>query len=124
MSESVSHYTCEDNAFSTQFKGLRWPLDWLEQLPECLAASARRERDRQVSLVRAVGERLDALVQKPLVGRTLKLMGKPARLAGLSGLQDFLERGYEAFSEMRGAAEFLATFERREGDLLDRIYGA
>ncbi|HST02243.1 MAG TPA: hypothetical protein VLJ84_11350, partial [Usitatibacter sp.] len=49
----------------------------------CRAASQRRERDRQVELVRAVGERLDALVQKPLVGRTLKLMGKPARLAGL-----------------------------------------
>jgi hypothetical protein len=90
----------------------------------CRAASPRRERDRQVALVRAVGERLDALVQKPLVGRTLKLMGGPARLAGLSGLQDFLERGYEAFSGMRGAGEFLATFERREDELLDRIYGA
>ena len=90
----------------------------------CRAASPRRERDRQVALVRAVGERLDALVQKPLVGRTLRLMAGPARLAGLSGLQEFLERGHEAFSGMHGAAEFLATFERREGEVLDRIYGA
>jgi len=50
-------------------------------------------------------------------------MGGPARLAGLSGLQDFLEGGYAAFRAMEGAGEFLATFERREAGLLDRIYG-
>lgn len=88
----------------------------------CRAASPRRERDHQVALVRAVGERLDQLVKKPFVGRTLKLMGRPARLAGLSGLQDFLERGYAAFREMDGAGEFLATFEEREAQVLDRIY--
>jgi len=98
-------------------------IDEASYAKACRAASPRRERDRQVALVRAVGERLDALVRKPLVGRTLKLMGGPARLAGLSGLQDFLEGGYAAFRAMEGAGEFLATFERREAGLLDRIYG-
>jgi hypothetical protein len=99
-------------------------IDEASYAKACRAASPRRERDRQVALVRAVGERLDTLVGKPLVGHTLKLMGKPARLAGLSGLQDFLERGFAAFREMDGAGEFLATFERREAGVLDRIYGA
>jgi len=89
----------------------------------CRVASRRRERDHQVELVRAVGERLDTLVRKPLVGHALKVMGKPARLAGLSGLQDFLERGYQAFRHMDGARDFLAAFERREGEVLDAIYG-
>ncbi|HEX4780090.1 MAG TPA: hypothetical protein VH301_05010 [Usitatibacter sp.] len=88
----------------------------------CRAASPRRERDRQLALVRAVGERLDALVGKPFVGRTLKLMGRPARLAGLGGLQDFLERGFAAFRELDGARDFLDIFERREAEMLDRIY--
>jgi len=70
-----------------------------------------------------VGDRLDTLVRKPLVGHALKVMGKPARLAGLSGLQDFLERGYQAFRHMDGARDFLAAFERREGEVLDAIYG-
>jgi len=102
----------------------RGEVDEASYAKACRAASPRGERDRQLSLVRAVGERLDTLVHKPLVGRTLKLMGRPARLAGLGGLQDFLERGYEAFREMDGAEDFLALFERREGQVLDRIYGA
>jgi hypothetical protein len=88
----------------------------------CRAASPRRERDRQLALVRAVGERLDVLVRKPLVGRTLGLMATPARLAGLADLQHFLERGFAAFRDLDGARDFLDIFGRREGEVLDRIY--
>jgi len=87
----------------------------------CRAASPRRDRDRQLALVRAVGECLDVLVRKPFVGRTLKLMARPARLAGLASLQDFLERGFAAFRELDGAGDFLDILEEREGEILDRI---
>jgi len=84
--------------------------------------STREERMRQVDLVQAVGERLDALVRKPFVGGTLKLMRRPARLAGLADLQDFLERGHAAFRRMDGAGEFLAAFRARESALIARIF--
>ena len=71
------------------------------------------EREHQLELALAVGERLDKLVKRPLVLRTLKLMRGPASLAGLSDLQDFLERGFDAFRAMDGANEFLATIEER-----------
>ena len=91
--------------------------------PESYAKAYREtstpaERRKQVALTIAVGERLDALVRKPLVLRTLKLMRTPARLAGLGSLQDFLERGFNAFAAMGGAAEFLATLEEREEELV------
>lgn len=84
--------------------------------------STRDERMHQVDLVQAVGQRLDALVRKPFVGGTLKLMRKPARLAGLADLQDFLERGYAAFRRMDGAGEFLAAFRARESALVAAIF--
>ena len=80
------------------------------------------ERARQIELIVEVGKRLDALVHWPFVNRTLKLMRTPARLAGLSDLQDFLERGFSAFASMNGADEFLATVERRETAILNRLF--
>jgi len=86
------------------------------------AASTREERMRQVELAQAVGRRLDALVRKPFVAGTLKLMRTPARVAGLGDLQDFLEGGFEAFRAMNGSDEFLATFRTREVEILNRLF--
>ena len=49
-------------------------------------------------------------------------MRQPAHMAGLGALQDFLERGFAAFRGMRGAAEFLATVESRELELVNAIF--
>ena len=86
------------------------------------ASATRAERERQVTLIDAVGHRLDALVKKPLVGRTLQLMRQPARVAGLTDLQDFLERGFEAFRRMGGADYFLALVRERETEILNRLF--
>ena len=85
-------------------------------------ASTRAERERQIDLIVAVGERLDALVRKPLVARTLRLMRAPAEMAGLQDLQVFLERGFEAFRAMHGAGDFLELVRSRETDILSRLF--
>lgn len=82
----------------------------------------RAQRLRQIELLRAVGEPLDKVVAKPLVGRLLKLARKPASVGGFAELQDFLERGYAAFRHMGGAGEFLATIEQREKRILERLF--
>ncbi len=84
----------------------------------------RAERERQVELIGAAGHRLDAVVRKPMLGHTLKLMRRPARMAGLADLQDFLERGYDAFRAMHGAEEFLADVERRERRIMSGLFSA
>jgi hypothetical protein len=88
-------------------------------IPRELAARGARAPDRAR---RSSGHRLDALVHKPLVSRTLKLMRHPARLAGLSELQNFLERGFDAFRRMHGAQEFLATIRRRETTIVNELF--
>ena len=82
------------------------------------------ERDRQVALTLQVGTALDDLVRKPLLRRSLHLMRGPARAAGLADLQAFLERGFEAFSAMQGAAEFLTLVAQRERQLAAALFQA
>ena len=86
--------------------------------------SSRAEREHQVDLLDAVGHRLDALVKKPLLAQTLKLMRNPARLAGMGDLQDFLERGFAAFRDMKGADDFLTQVRLRETAILNRLFSA
>jgi hypothetical protein len=88
------------------------------------ASATRRERERQVELIDATGQRLDELVRKPMVGQMLRMMRTPAKVAGLGDLQDFLERGYSAFRTMDGAAEFLATVDQRETKLLNALFSS
>lgn len=86
------------------------------------ASSTPEERRRQMALIDGVGMRLDALVKKPLVARMLKLMRKPAHMAGLGDLQEFLERGFAAFRDMKGAGEFLGVLHDREEEILSRLF--
>jgi hypothetical protein len=84
--------------------------------------STRAQRQHQIELLDAVGHRLDALVAKPLVSSTLKLMRRPAKVAGLGDLQEFLERGFAAFRGMKGADGFLALVRERETAILNRLF--
>ena len=78
-------------------------------------------RRRQIELIGEVGSGLDRYVHKRLARTSLTMMRRPARLAGLQSLQDFLERGFAAFHAMQGASEFLATVQQRETALTDAI---
>jgi hypothetical protein len=86
------------------------------------ASGTREDRERQVELIEATGRRLDTLVGRPMVERMLKLMRRPARMAGLADLQDFLENGFVAFRAMQGADAFLAAVKRREMQILNRLF--
>jgi hypothetical protein len=78
-------------------------------------------RARQIELIGEVGAALDHFVHKRFVRGSLMMMRKPAHLAGLGALQEFLERGFAAFRAMHGAQEFLATIRARETALHDAI---
>ncbi len=100
------------------------PIDDAAYAKAYRESSTPGERRHQIDLIEAVGRRLDALVRKPLVSRMLALMRRPAHMAGLGGLQDFLEEGFASFRDMKGADEFLATLRRREEEILSRLFSA
>lgn len=87
-------------------------------------AGTIKERLHQVDLMRAVGAELDMVVKKPLIYSTLRMLRAPARLAGLSNMQQFLEAGFTAFKHMNGAEYFLDTIATRETELIKRLFAS
>ncbi|WP_295643437.1 hypothetical protein [uncultured Methylibium sp.] len=80
------------------------------------------DRERQIELVVDVGRALDRYTRVPALMMSLRLMRRPAHLAGLSELQVFLERGFDTFKAMRGAQEFLETIQERERTMAARLF--
>lgn len=85
-------------------------------------AGARDERERQLTLVKALGDSLCELVRIPFLAATLGIMRGPARLAGLGDLQRFLEHGFSTFKQMKQPAAFVATIVGRERIVLANLY--
>lgn len=93
-------------------------------LPEAaltMIAGAVELDERSESLDTKTAAALDTLTRVPMLLTTLKLMRGPARLAGLAGLQQFLEKGFMTCKQMRGADEFLGIIARRETTLMERL---
>jgi hypothetical protein len=79
-------------------------------------------RKQQIDTIVQVGQGVDKLVGIPFIGTTLRLARGPAHKAGWYELQDFLERGFDAFKKMRGADHFLKTIQERETRVLNQIF--
>jgi hypothetical protein len=73
--------------------------------------AARRE---QIALIQSLGELLDETVRRAMVRRLVRIMRRPAEVGGVGLLQNFLERGLDAFARMEGAEPFLETVHQRE----------
>ncbi len=86
------------------------------------AAGLPRLRSHQVGLITRVGESLDRTVSKPLIGHLLRMSRIPARAAGLSELQSFLERGFEAFRALGGSGPFVNEIAARELSVSERLF--
>ncbi len=95
----------------------------------------RADRDAQLSGALAVGQELVTLTRTPGLRMALRMMRKPASLAGLAALQHFLESGFDTFAAMgpkkpskngqpEGPAYFLETVKKREAALIDQLFDA
>ena len=81
-----------------------------------------RLRRYQVLLIHRLGVDLQRAVSIPTIGTLLRLSRGPARAAGLSELQSFLERGFSAFRALGDAAAFVEEIARRELQVSDRLF--
>lgn len=86
------------------------------------AAGRRPDRERQIELLGLIGGYLDHVVRKPIIRALVRLARGPAHAAGFGTLQEFLERGLDAFEAMHGAGEFLATIRDREVRAMERVF--
>ncbi len=79
-------------------------------------------RQHQLASVVALGQELNRLTRRPGLRTLLKMMRRPAELAGLGSLQTFLETGFDAFADMQGAEDFLACVSQREAEWIDGLF--
>ena len=86
------------------------------------AVGLPRLRRLQIELILGVGWTLDGAVHQRGVFKLLRASRLPARAAGLSELQGFLERGFGAFEALDGAGEFLEAIGHRERQASARLF--
>lgn len=79
-------------------------------------------RTRQLEVVLHLGEELNRLTRTFGLRTLLKMMRGPAAAAGLNSLQNFLESGFDAFANMRGADEFLRLIKERETAWIQALF--
>lgn len=88
----------------------------------------RSLRQWQLNTVLEIGQTLGRLTRKPGLRMMLKMMRRPAELAGLGSLQRFLESGFDHFAEMarkpEAVATFLSTIRTRETTWIDQLFDA
>lgn len=83
------------------------------------------QRQWQLDTVLGIGRELGKLTRKPTLRVLLKMMRQPAKVAGLSDLQRFLESGFERFAELsrrpEALSQFLSTIQCREQAWMDQL---
>lgn len=82
----------------------------------------RRRRTRQISLIEQVGNGLAAALRTRGVATLLAISRGPAKAAGLSALQGFLERGFEAFGALGDAQAFIGEIVSDERRVSRRLF--
>ncbi len=98
------------------------------RLDAALYAQAYREagdparRMRQIVLIEKVGNGLANAVRSSGVAALLRLSRGPARMAGLSALQGFLERGFDAFAALSDAEAFIGEIVADERLVSQRLF--
>ncbi len=86
----------------------------------------REARQKQLAMVLSLGSQLARLTRRPGLATLLKMMRHPAASAGLSSLQQFLEKGFSTFGKMarkdNKAAEFLGLIQTKEMEWIASMY--
>ncbi len=100
------------------------PANKISERNYCLACRQVSRLDEFLELVeltKQVGQSLNHVIELPMIGLILRAMRSPARLAGFSSLQDFLETGYHTFKAIEDVDQFLDDISDRTASVFGKI---
>lgn len=120
--DTLSESLDTDMVLALRDAGRAGSIDWPAYVAAYRRCGRRKDRELQIALIDRIGKTLDRLTRMPLIRISLKLMHTPAHLAGLGALHSFLQRGFDAFSFMKGADDFLAIVTERETALMKELF--
>ena len=79
-------------------------------------------RAMQIDYIEQLGLDLAKVVKLPGIGLILKMARTPAKLAGLSTLQCFLEDGFAAFKRLGKVEDFILPLVSQERDIMNALF--
>jgi hypothetical protein len=84
----------------------------------------RAKREEQIQLLENLGLDLAEVVKISGISAILMLCRKPAKLAGVKNLHEFLEKGFKSFKKLGEVHDFIDPIVHRERELLQALYAA
>lgn len=87
-----------------------------------VACNNQADRALQIDYIEQLGLDLADVVKLPGIGLILKMARTPAKLAGLSTLQEFLEDGFGAFKKLGDVKEFIVPVVNKEREIMQQLF--
>lgn len=87
-----------------------------------LACNNQTTRQKQIDYIQTLGGELADVVKMKGISMLLKLSRKPAKLAGLLVLHEFLESGFKAFKNLGDVNDFVNPVVAREQHILTQLF--
>ncbi|WP_338067775.1 FFLEELY motif protein [Alteromonas sediminis] len=79
------------------------------------------DRKRQIDIIYHLGEQLADVVHIRGVSMIIKLARKPAQLAGLLSLHEFLEQGFQSFKKIGDVHDFINPVLSKEREIMHAL---
>jgi len=79
------------------------------------------DRQQQIDIIYHLGEQLAEVVHIRGVSMIIKLARKPAQLAGLLSLHEFLEQGFHAFKKIGDVHDFINPVLNKEREIMHML---
>jgi len=80
------------------------------------------DRAQQIAIISHLGDQLADVIKVRGIGMLISLSRRPAKLAGLLSLHEFLARGYESFKAIGDVQSFIHPVLKREKALMQSLF--
>jgi hypothetical protein len=78
-------------------------------------------RQQQIDYIRALGNDLADVVKIKGISSLLFLSRKPAKMAGVLALHEFLEKGFKSFKNLGNVADFIVPIANKEHQIMQQL---
>jgi hypothetical protein len=82
------------------------------------------KREEQIQLLENLGLDLEQVVKISGISAILMISRKPAKVAGVKSLHEFLEKGFKSFKKLGEVRDFIEPIINRERELMHLLFSA
>lgn len=98
------------------------PIDRNSYAQAYNACQNLEQRSQQIAFIEVLGQDLAEVVKIKGISALLMISRKPAKLAGLIELHEFLEKGYKAFKQLGSVADFIQPIVHKEKQIMQALF--